>query len=68
MAGPTEKLIKKHLEKPRNITMGHLHMRIQGLISTKDKPPDIDLEEKIKTNVVYCTIVDLSITKEFKIY
>ena len=29
--GLTEKLIKKHLDKPRNTTMGHLHMSIQGL-------------------------------------
>ena len=47
--------------------MGHLHMRRQGLKSTKDKPPLIDLEEKIKTNVVYCTTMEPSTTKEGKI-
>ena len=31
----TEKLIKRHMEKPRNTTMGHLHTRRQGLQSTK---------------------------------
>ena len=33
----TEKLIKKHLDKSRNTAMGHLHMRRQGLRSTKEK-------------------------------
>ena len=41
--GIIEKLIMKHLEKSRNTTMGHLHMRRQGLKLTKDKPPYIDL-------------------------
>ena len=41
--GLIEKLIKKQLEKSRNTTMGHMHMRIQGLQSTNDKPPDTDL-------------------------
>ena len=40
--------------------MGHLHMRRQGLKSTKDKPPDTDLEEKITVNVVYYTTVEPS--------
>ena len=31
--------------------MGHLHTRIKGIQSTKEKPPDTDLEEKIK---MYC--------------
>ena len=61
-------MIKKHLEKSSNTTMGYLHMRIQGLKSTKEKPPDTDLEEKIKPNVVFCTTVDPSTTKEGKIY
>ena len=43
--------------------MGHLHMRIQGLQQTKEKPNDTDLEDKIKTNVVYCTNADPSTTK-----
>ena len=63
----TEKLIKKHLEKPRNTRMGQLHMRKHGLQSTKEKPPDTDLEDKIKMNVVYFTTVDPSTTKEGKI-
>ena len=66
--GLIEKLIKKHLEKSRNTKMGHLHMRRQGLQSTKEKPPDTDLEEKIKTNVVYCTDVDSITSKEGNIY
>ena len=41
--GLTEKLIKGHLDKSRNTTMGLLHMRRQGLKSTKDKPPDTEL-------------------------
>ena len=48
--------------------MGHMYMRRQGLQLTKEKPPDTDLENKIKTNVVYCTTVDPSTTKEGKIY
>ena len=65
--GLTEKLIKKHLDKSRNTTMGHLHMRRQGLKSTKEKPPDIDLEDNIKTNVVCCATLEPSTTKESKI-
>ena len=45
--------------------MGHLHMKIQGLQSTKAKPLDTDLEDKIKNEVFYTT-VDPSITKEGK--
>ena len=48
--------------------MGHLHIRRQGLKLTKEKPPDTDLEDKIKTNVVYCTDVEPRKTKEGKIY
>ena len=54
----TEKLIKKHIDKSRNTTMGHLNMRKQRLQQTKDKPPDTDLEDKITTNVLYCTTVE----------
>ena len=32
-------------------------MRRQELQSTGDKIPDTDLEDKIKTNVVFCTTV-----------
>ena len=66
--GLIEKIVKKHLEKSRNTTMGHLHMRRQGLKQSKEKPPDTDLEDNIRTNVVYCTIVDPITTKEGKIY
>ena len=48
--------------------MGHMHMIIQGLQYTKEKHPDIDLEDKIKKNVLYCTTVDPSTTKEGNIY
>ena len=44
--------------------MGHLHMKRKWLQSTKEKPPDTDLEDKIKMNVVYFTTVDPSTTKE----
>ena len=43
-------------------------MRRQGLQSTKEKYPDTDLEDKIKTNIVYCTTVGPITTKEGKIY
>ena len=62
--GLAEKLIKKKLEKLRNTMMGHLNMRRHGLQSIKDKPPDIDPEEKTKTSVVYFTTVEPSTTKE----
>ena len=42
--------------------MGQLKMRIKWLQSTKDKPPDADLEYKIKMNVVYCKTVEPSTT------
>ena len=61
--GLTEKLIKKHLDKSRNTTMGHLQIRRHRLQSTKEKPPDTYLKDNIKTNVVYCTTVDPSTTK-----
>ena len=48
----TEKLINKQLRKSIDKTMGHLCMRIKGLQSTKEKPPNIDLEDKSKTNLV----------------
>ena len=43
-------------------------MRRQGLQWTKEKPTDTDLEDKTKKNVVYCTTVEPSTTKEGKIY
>ena len=48
--------------------MGNLHMIRQGLQSNKETPPDIDLEYKIKTNIVVFTTVDPSIIKEGNIY
>ena len=63
----TEKLIKKHLEKSSNTTIGHLHMRIQGLQPTKETPPDTDLEDTTKKCSVFTT-VDHITTKEEKIY
>ena len=42
--GFTENLTKKHLEKSRNTTMGHLHIIIQVLKSTIDKSPETYLE------------------------
>ena len=43
-------------------------MRRQELQSTKEKPPNIDLEDKIRTNVLFCTTVDPSTYKKGKIY
>ena len=43
--------------------MGQLHTRRQRLQSTREKPPDTDLEDKIKTNVVFGTTVEPSTTK-----
>ena len=43
--------------------MVHLHMRRQGLQPTKEKSPDIELKDKIKTNVAFCTTVDPGKTK-----
>ena len=48
--------------------MGHLRMRRQGLQSNKEKPPCIELEYNITTNVVYCTTMKPSTTKEWNIY
>ena len=48
--------------------MGHLYMNRQGLPSTKEKPTDTYLEDKIKMNIVYCTTMEPSTTKEDKIY
>ena len=47
--------------------MGHIHMRRQALKSTKEKPTDTDLEDKIK-NVVFCTTLELSTMKEIIVY
>ena len=44
--------------------MLHLIMRIQGIKSTRDKSTYTDLEYKRKTNVVFCTSMDPSKTKE----
>ena len=63
LVGSHRKIIKKNLKKSRNTTMGHMDMRRQGLQSTKEKTPDIDLEDKIKTNVVHWTTVDPRTTK-----
>ena len=48
--------------------MDNIHTRRQGMQSTKEKPPGTDLKDKIKTNVVFCTTVEPSTTKEGKIY
>ena len=48
--------------------MGRLYTRRKGLQSTIEKPPDTELEENSKTNVVFFITVDPSTTKEGKIY
>ena len=64
----TENIIKNNLEKSSNTTMGNLHMRGQGIQSTKDKPPYTELEDTIKTNGVFCTTVEPSTMKKWKMY
>ena len=44
--------------------MGHLHMIQQWVQSTRNKPPDTDLEDKCKSNVYFYTTVDPIKTKE----
>ena len=48
--------------------MVHLHMRIQVLQSTREKPPDTDLEYKCNTNVFFVTTADPSTMNEGKHY
>ena len=43
--------------------MGHLKIRRQWLQLTKEKTPYIELEDKFKTNVAYCTTMEPSTTK-----
>ena len=64
--GLIEGLIKNHLIKSIKTTIGHLHMRIQVLKSTINKPPDTDLEAKCKTYVVFYTTLDPSTKKKGK--
>ena len=44
--------------------MVNLYMRRQGLTSTKLKPPDTDLDNKSKKNVVFYIDVEPITTKE----
>ena len=44
--------------------MTHLHMKIQVLQSIKEIPPDKDLKNKSKTNVVFCKTMEPSILNE----
>ena len=46
--------------------MGHMHMKIQGLRSTRDKPVDTDLEYKREKNVVVCITLDPNTKNEGK--
>ena len=48
--------------------MGHIQMRRKGLQPTKEKTPDTYLEDKKKTDLVFCTTVYPRTTKEGKIY
>ena len=48
--------------------MGHPHIRIKGLHSTKEKHPDTDLEDKSKINLVFYITLETSATKEGNIY
>ena len=64
--GLKENITNKHIEKSTNTKMGHLHMRIQGLKSTRDIPQDKDMKYKSKTNLVFYTTVDPSTMKEGK--
>ena len=42
----TGKVIKKHIKVSDNTTMTHLHMKIQGLQSIIEIPPDKDLKKE----------------------
>ena len=46
----TEKVIRKHIDKSTNTTMGHIHIIIKRLQSTRQRYPDTDIEDKRKTN------------------
>ena len=59
-------LTNKNIEKSMNATMGHLHMRRQGLKSTREIPQYTDMKYKSKTNLVFYTTVDHSTMKEGK--
>ena len=48
--------------------MRNLNIKRQGIKSTKEKNPDTDLEDKFKTNIVFCATIDPSTTKEGDIY
>ena len=46
------------MEKWIKTAMGNQHMRIQGLKSTRKKPPYTYLEDKCNTNVALCIIME----------
>ena len=48
--------------------MGQPHIIRQELKSIREKPPDTYLEDKSKKNVMFCTSVDPSTTKEENFY
>ena len=64
----TEGLINKHIEKSMNITIGHLHMRLQGLKSTRKTTPYKYIEENLKTNVFFCDTMYAGTTQWGKFY
>ena len=66
--GLSEVFIIKNIDKSIDTTMENLQLRRQVLKSTKKKPPDTDLDEKCKTDVVFCNTMDPSTTKEGEIY
>ena len=60
----TEGFINLHIKKLINTTMRRLHMRLQGMKSTRKKNTDTYINNKCKTNVVFCTNMDRSKMKE----
>ena len=61
-------MIKTNLYKSINTTLVHLHMKIQGVLSTQKKALDADLSDNRKTNIVFCVPVDQSDYDEGNIY
>ena len=53
--GLTEGLINKNVYKSTNTTMVHLHMKLQGIKSTRTKNSDTDLEDNPKNNSAFCS-------------
>ena len=56
------------LEKSINTMLVQIHLKRQGVKSTRKKAPDMDLSDSIKTNLAFFVSVDPSDYYERKIY